>query len=81
MIETDEFMSSNNDNLLTDDMTISAAYLKMKTLCINISLEIQADIKIHDQNILPRLQIYACSSKSIFVCLDTTQNSPHIFPL
>ncbi|VAI56497.1 unnamed protein product [Triticum turgidum subsp. durum] len=53
MIETDEFMSSNNDNLLTDDMTISAAYLKMKTLCINISLEIQADIKIHDQNILP----------------------------
>ena len=54
MIETDEFMSSNNDNLLTDDMTISAAYLKMKTLCIKISLEIQADIKIHDQNILPR---------------------------
>ncbi|KAE8812592.1 hypothetical protein D1007_10280 [Hordeum vulgare] len=53
MIETDEFMSSNNDNLLTDEMTISAAYLKMKTLCINISLEIQADIKIHNQNILP----------------------------
>ncbi|CAM0946286.1 unnamed protein product [Alopecurus aequalis] len=53
MIETDEFMSSNNDSLLTDPMTISAAYLKMKTLCINISLEIQADIKIHNQNILP----------------------------
>ncbi|KAL6604491.1 hypothetical protein ACP70R_042918 [Stipagrostis hirtigluma subsp. patula] len=53
MIETDEFMSSNNDSLLTDPMTISAAYLKMKTLCINISREIQADIKIHNQNILP----------------------------
>ncbi|KAM0896333.1 hypothetical protein ACQ4PT_023262 [Festuca glaucescens] len=53
MIETDEFISSNNDSLLTDPMTISAAYLKMKTLCINISLEIQADIKIHNQNILP----------------------------
>lgn len=54
MIETDEFMSSNNDSLLTDSMTISAAYLKMKTLCINIGREIQADIKIHNQNILPR---------------------------
>jgi hypothetical protein len=54
MIETDEFMSSNNDSLLTDPMTISAAYLKMKTLCINISREILADIKIHNQNILPR---------------------------
>uniref|UniRef100_K3YPK3 Uncharacterized protein n=1 Tax=Setaria italica TaxID=4555 RepID=K3YPK3_SETIT len=53
MIETDEFLSSNNDSLLTDPMAISAAYLKMKTLCINISREIQADIKIHNQNILP----------------------------
>ncbi|KAL5207204.1 hypothetical protein ABZP36_031639 [Zizania latifolia] len=53
MIETDEFMSSNNDSLLTDPMAISAAYLKMKTICINISCEIQADIKIHNQNILP----------------------------
>lgn len=53
MIETDEFMSSNNDSLLTDPMAISAAYLKMKTICINISREIQADIKIHNQNILP----------------------------
>uniref|UniRef100_A0A0E0CHC5 MHD1 domain-containing protein n=1 Tax=Oryza meridionalis TaxID=40149 RepID=A0A0E0CHC5_9ORYZ len=53
MIETDEFMSSNNDSLLTDPMAISAAYLKMKTICINISHEIQADIKIHNQNILP----------------------------
>lgn len=57
MIETDEFLSSNNDSLLTDPMTISAAYLKMKTLCINISHEIQGDIKIHNQNILPR---YVC---------------------
>ncbi|KAJ1278382.1 hypothetical protein BS78_04G075200 [Paspalum vaginatum] len=53
MIETDEFLSGNNDSLLTDPMTISAAYLKMKMLCINISREIQADIKIHNQNILP----------------------------
>ncbi|XP_020099645.1 uncharacterized protein LOC109718055 isoform X2 [Ananas comosus] len=53
MIETDEFMLSNADGLFTDPMTISAAYLKMKTLCRNISNEIQADIKIHNQHILP----------------------------
>ncbi|XP_058114690.1 uncharacterized protein LOC131257803 [Magnolia sinica] len=53
MIETDEFMSSNSECFLTDPMTISTAYLKMKTLCINIGNEIQADIKIHNQHILP----------------------------
>ncbi|KAF9589946.1 hypothetical protein IFM89_029562 [Coptis chinensis] len=53
MVETDEFMSSNTDSSLTDPMTISTAYLKMKNLCIDISAEIQADIKIHNQHILP----------------------------
>uniref|UniRef100_A0A0D9VEN7 Uncharacterized protein n=1 Tax=Leersia perrieri TaxID=77586 RepID=A0A0D9VEN7_9ORYZ len=38
MIETDEFMSSNNDSLLTDPMAISAAYLKMKTIYNSIDL-------------------------------------------
>ncbi|KAI3852139.1 hypothetical protein MKW92_040856 [Papaver armeniacum] len=53
MVETDEFMSSNVDGLLMDPMAMSTAYLKMKNLCINISKEIQADIKIHNQHILP----------------------------
>ncbi|XP_038982970.1 uncharacterized protein LOC103710660 isoform X1 [Phoenix dactylifera] len=53
MVETDEFMSGNSDGLYTDSVTISTAYLKMKILCINISHEIQADIKIHNQHILP----------------------------
>ncbi|KAJ0988181.1 hypothetical protein J5N97_006537 [Dioscorea zingiberensis] len=53
MVETDEFMSSNCDGFLTDPMTISTAYLKMKALCANISNEIRADIKIHNQHILP----------------------------
>lgn len=54
MIETDEFVSSNSEGFLLDTITISTAYLKMKNLCINISKEIQADIKIHNQHILPR---------------------------
>ncbi|KAK9156471.1 hypothetical protein Sjap_003951 [Stephania japonica] len=53
MVETDEFMSTNTENLLLDHMAISTAYLKMKKLCTSISNEIQADIKIHNQHILP----------------------------
>ncbi|KAL5729754.1 hypothetical protein ACHQM5_002657 [Ranunculus cassubicifolius] len=53
MAETDEFMSSNIDCSLTDSMTISTAYLKMKNLCKSISNEIQSDIKIHNLDILP----------------------------
>ncbi|KAG2719653.1 hypothetical protein I3843_03G262600 [Carya illinoinensis] len=53
MAETDEFMSSNSENFLMDSITISTAYLKMKNLFIKIGNEIQADIKIHDQHILP----------------------------
>ncbi|KAG9448831.1 hypothetical protein H6P81_008796 [Aristolochia fimbriata] len=53
MVDTDEFMSSNGEGFLVDPITISTAYVKMKTLCTNISSEIQADIKIHNQHILP----------------------------
>ncbi|XWS47271.1 hypothetical protein CRYUN_Cryun14cG0138100 [Craigia yunnanensis] len=53
MIETDEFVSSNSEGFLLDSITISTAYLKMKNLCINISKEIQADIKIDNQHVLP----------------------------
>ncbi|GMY09592.1 hypothetical protein FCV25MIE_04831 [Fagus crenata] len=53
MAETDEFVSNNSEGFLMDSITISTAYLKMKNLCINISNEIQADIKIHNQHVLP----------------------------
>lgn len=46
-----------------DSVTISTAYLKMKNLCINISKEIHADIKIHNLHILPRYNKFsACLS-------------------
>uniref|UniRef100_A0A803M875 Uncharacterized protein n=1 Tax=Chenopodium quinoa TaxID=63459 RepID=A0A803M875_CHEQI len=53
MLEADEFMSSNSENILTDPISISTAYMKIKNLCINIGREILADIKIHNQHILP----------------------------
>ncbi|CAN0927267.1 hypothetical protein LINGRAHAP2_LOCUS35800 [Linum grandiflorum] len=53
MIETDEFVSCNAEGCLMDSITVSTAYLKMKNLCTNVSKEIQADIKIHNQNIFP----------------------------
>lgn len=58
MVETDEFVLGNSEGLLMDPITISTAYLKMKQLCKNIGDEIQADIKIHNQHILPRYVIY-----------------------
>nr|GMD84221.1 Epidermin biosynthesis protein like [Ipomoea batatas] len=53
MVETDEFLSTSSEGFVMDSVTISTAYAKMKNLCINISNEIQADIKIHNQDILP----------------------------
>lgn len=53
MLETDEFMTTNSDFIL-DPMNLSTAYLKMKSLCMIISSEIQTDIKIHSQQIFPR---------------------------
>ncbi|XP_031375043.1 uncharacterized protein LOC116189497 isoform X2 [Punica granatum] len=53
MLETDEFLSSNSESFHGDQITMSTAYLKMRNLCINLSNEIQADIEIHNQDILP----------------------------
>ncbi|KAH6784477.1 pesticidal crystal cry8Ba protein [Perilla frutescens var. hirtella] len=50
--ETDEFVSSN-ENILLDPVAVSTAYKKMKTLCLNIRLEILTDIEIHKQDLLP----------------------------
>ncbi|BBM98900.1 hypothetical protein MPTK1_1g17040 [Marchantia polymorpha subsp. ruderalis] len=53
MGETDEFVSSSSEGFLMDPMTLSAAYQKMKTLCVNISNEVRTDIDIHNQHVLP----------------------------
>ncbi|KAI5054834.1 hypothetical protein GOP47_0029979 [Adiantum capillus-veneris] len=53
MAETDEFVSNNNEGFLIDPFTTSSAYQKMINLCNNLSDEIQTDIKIHNQHILP----------------------------
>ncbi|CAI9088988.1 OLC1v1023465C1 [Oldenlandia corymbosa var. corymbosa] len=53
MLETDDFLSNCSEGLVMDSMTMSTAYLKMKNLCSNISMEIKADIKIHAEHVLP----------------------------
>ncbi|KAL2924527.1 4-alpha-glucanotransferase [Bienertia sinuspersici] len=53
MLETDEFISSNSENILSDPISISTAYAKIKNLCISIGREILSDIKIHNEHILP----------------------------
>ena len=62
MLETDEFLSSNSEGFVIDSMTMTTAYLKIKNLCFKISSEIQADLKIHNQHILPRYKILYFSS-------------------
>ncbi|XP_057442468.1 uncharacterized protein LOC130734157 [Lotus japonicus] len=51
--ETDEYITQTNEGSLMDSMTMSTAYQKMKTLCLNLRNEIHTDIQIHNQNILP----------------------------
>ncbi|CAH8363075.1 unnamed protein product [Eruca vesicaria subsp. sativa] len=53
MAETDEYVSTSSEGFLLDSVTISTAYHKMKNLCLNISNEIEADIKIANEHVLP----------------------------
>lgn len=54
LTETDEYVSGNNEGMLLDAITVSTAYGKMKSLCLNIRNEIFTDIEIDHQDILPR---------------------------
>lgn len=52
--ETDEYMGNSNEGSLVDTVTMSTAYQKMKSVCLDIRKEISSDIEIHNQHILPR---------------------------
>lgn len=87
MVETDEFVSSNSEGFLMDSFTSSSAYLKMKKLCVDLSNEIQTDIKIHNEHVLPRYT-YSCVSgfiKTLQITLKTywwqTELATYIFEL
>lgn len=54
LAETDEYVTGNNEGILMDNVTMSTAYQKMISLCMNIRNEIFTDIEIHNQHILPR---------------------------
>lgn len=54
LTETDEYTTNNSEGILSDPLTITTAYQKMKSLCLNIRNEIRTDIEIHNQHILPR---------------------------
>lgn len=54
LAETDEYVTNNSDGTLIDILSMTTAYQKMKSLCLNIRNEILTDIEIHNQHILPR---------------------------
>lgn len=64
--DTDEYIAQNNESCLMDPLTMSTAYQKMKTLCINLRNEIYSDIQIHNQNILPSFVDLPNLSASIY---------------
>ncbi|XP_023524025.1 uncharacterized protein LOC111788085 isoform X1 [Cucurbita pepo subsp. pepo] len=64
--ETDEYMGNNNEGSLVDNVTMSTAYQKMKSVCLNIREEILSDIEIHNQHILPSFVDLPNLSASIY---------------
>ncbi|KAL9359386.1 hypothetical protein Peur_047509 [Populus x canadensis] len=66
LTETDEFVNSNNEATLMDSVAMSTAYQKMSSLCMNIKNEIQTDIEIHNQHILPSFIDLPILSSSIY---------------
>ncbi|MCL7038782.1 hypothetical protein MKW94_003593, partial [Papaver nudicaule] len=53
LAETDAFVTSNGQGTLMDVVTLSSAYQKIISLCLNIRKEICTDIQIHNQHLLP----------------------------
>ncbi|XP_058088155.1 uncharacterized protein LOC131235065 [Magnolia sinica] len=53
LAETDEFVASNCEGTVTDVVTLTTAYQKMRALCLNIRNEVYTDIEIHNQHVLP----------------------------
>lgn len=66
LTETDEFVNNNNEATLMDSVAMSTAYQKMSSLCMNIKNEIQTDIEIHNQHILPSFIDLPILSSSIY---------------
>ncbi|TMW99778.1 hypothetical protein EJD97_001966 [Solanum chilense] len=93
LTETDEYVSGNNEGLLMDAVTVSTAYQKMKSLCMNIRNEIFTDIEIHNQNILPSFidlpnlssAIYSaelcCRLRAFLIACPPAGPSPHVTDL
>ncbi|ONK75633.1 uncharacterized protein A4U43_C03F18930 [Asparagus officinalis] len=93
LLETDEYIAASNEGTLTDVVTFSTAYQKMKNLCLNVRNEIFTDIQIHDQHVLPSFvdlpnicaSIYSvdlCSRlRAFLVACPPTGPSPHVAEL
>ncbi|XXG86523.1 hypothetical protein AAC387_Pa11g1398 [Persea americana] len=66
LLETDEYVASNSEGMLTDPVTLSTAYRKMKALCLSIRNEVYTDIEIHNQHVLPSFIDLPNTSASIY---------------
>ncbi|KAL5992642.1 hypothetical protein ACLOJK_013561 [Asimina triloba] len=53
MVETDEFVTNSTEGTVTDALSLTTAYQKMRALCLNIRNEVFTDIGIHNKHVLP----------------------------
>ncbi|PKI73540.1 hypothetical protein CRG98_006121 [Punica granatum] len=66
LTETDEYVANSIEGILLDPVTMSTAYQKMTSLCMNIKNEIFTDIEIHNKHILPSFVDLPNLSSSIY---------------
>ncbi|XP_057550627.1 uncharacterized protein LOC130828680 [Amaranthus tricolor] len=66
LADTDKYVNNTGEGNLLDHVTMSTAYQKMRTLCLNISNEVSTDIEIYNQNILPSFVDLPNLSSSIY---------------
>ncbi|XP_078429702.1 pesticidal crystal cry8Ba protein [Wolffia australiana] len=66
LLETDEYIGGNSEGCAVDSVSVSAAYQKMKALCLNIRNEVFTDIEIHNHHVLPSFVDLPNISASIY---------------
>ncbi|KAI3972579.1 hypothetical protein MKX01_019237 [Papaver californicum] len=93
LAETDEYVAANSECAWMDSLTLSTAYQKMKSLCLNIRNEVFTDMGIHNCNVLPSFidlpnissAIYSvelCSRlRAFLVACPPTGPTPHVVEL
>lgn len=93
LTDTLNYIAGNGEGILMDPVSVSTAYLQMKSLCLTLRNEIYRDIEIHNCDILPSFvdlpnlssALYSADLSRILrdflVLCPSTAPSPHVIEL